>query len=175
MRNKLLFSEYMSLFAELYDKEITPVLSRAYWTVLKPYADEQIEAAFKRAVNECRFFPKPADLVGFISADTGKDDQPKLAWAKVDQSVRKHGPWSNVQFDDPVIHSVIEAMGGWSKLCSCTNDEWVWRQKDFEELYPLMAKKPEHPRLLGGSIAGEPIMIGDLGRESLKLIAGGRA
>ena len=56
----------------------------------------------------------------------------------------------SVKFDDPVIHSVIESMGGWEALCSIENAEMKWKRKEFENLYPIMAKREAHPdRLIG--------------------------
>lgn len=39
------------------------------------------------------------------------------AWVKVRMAIREHGAYASIQFDDPVIHSCVEAMGGWPFLC----------------------------------------------------------
>lgn len=171
------FSETMKGLAEIFDsgKPLSAIKLEIYFRAMQDHSIQEIKMAAAKLVKTRVYstFPKPAEFLGLI--DGKEDDQPKLAWAKVDQAVRSQGPYASVQFDDPVIHSVVEALGGWAQICSCTDKEWVWKQKDFEELYPLMAKKPDHPHFLGGSISGDPVQIGDTAKAALKLIAGGSA
>jgi len=80
-----------------------------------------------------------------------------------------------VRFDDPVIHAVIEAMGGWVRLAGDMKaDEEKWKQKEFERLYQVLSKNPRDnvPSYLPGlceiqnaangyDITSNPVMIGN--------------
>ena len=41
MKNEKMFKEWMSLFGEMFDKEISDLLKTAYWKVFEPFSDEQ--------------------------------------------------------------------------------------------------------------------------------------
>jgi len=156
MKSKKLFSEYMSMLSELFDKEVTPVLSKAYWQILEPHSDDKCKTAFDMAITKCRFFPKPAELLEFISGP--ESDQATLAWLRVDKAVRTIGNYESIDFaDDRAINSTIEAMGGWANLCMVTNDEWKWKRKEFETLYPTMQRKADHPEHLAGTVEIENV------------------
>lgn len=73
-------------------------------------------------------------------------------WVLVDKTVKSDGVYTSVKFSDPVIHSVINAMGGWVALGLCSMDEWKWKQKEFERLYAIMSRQSEHPDHLPGQI-----------------------
>jgi len=150
MKNKGMFTEYMTLWSEMHTKEVSELLARAYWKAIEPYTDEECEKCFDRCTDECDWFPKIPDIHKRMSGNTSGGDQATIAWTEVDKAVRTIGNYQSVQFDDPVTHSVIQAMGGWSELCQCSNDEWKWKRVEFEKLYPTMKKKGEHePYLLG--------------------------
>lgn len=151
MENKKLFAEYISMLSELFDKEVTPVSSKAYWSILDPYNDAQCKEAFDLAIKRCKFFPKPSELLEFISGP--ENDKATLAWLRVDKAVRTIGNYESVDFsDDRAINSTIEAMGGWVALCDASMDEWKWKRKEFENLYPTMTRRQDHPEYLPGTV-----------------------
>jgi len=177
MKNTEMFRNYMTMLGELFDKEISDVLKSAYWQALDPYADIDVEAAFKRLVTTAKFFPKPAEIIEAIRGP--QQDRAVLAWAKVNQAVKDHGPYASVRFDDPAIHSTLELMGGWAQFQDCSLDEWKWRQKEFERLYPMMVRRGNHPESLPGICEIEnvgrgyespsAVMVGD-GKTRLRLV-----
>jgi len=149
MKDGILFKTYMTTLGELFNRDLSDPLKDIYWEALKPYLDGDCEEAFKKSVSSCKFFPKPAELIEFMGNVSG-GDQAALAWTEVDKAVRTVGNYSSVKFSDPVIHSVIQAMGGWHDLCQCSNEEFKWKRIEFEKLYPTMVKKGEHEQYLLG-------------------------
>jgi hypothetical protein len=149
MKDGIMFKNYMTTLGELFNKDLSDTLKDMYWEALKPYSDEDCEEAFKKSVSLCKFFPKPADLIEFMGNESA-GDKAVLAWVEVDKAVRTIGNYSSVKFSDPVIHSVIQALGGWSELSMCSNLEWKWKKKEFEVLYPTMAAKGGHEQYLQG-------------------------
>ena len=146
-----MFQENMALLGEVFDKSISAVLMETYWQTLFPFSDPDCQAAFKQIIASKKFFPKPADFLEILQGKPD-DDKPSLAWAMVDRAVRRIGPYDSVKFPDPVIHSVIESMGGWVAFQNCSEADWKWKRKDFESLYRVMEKQHEHPKYLPGGV-----------------------
>ncbi|MEN6423299.1 MAG: DUF6475 domain-containing protein [Smithella sp.] len=130
-----------------------------YWKVLEPFTDEECEAAFKEIIYENKFFPKPADFREVLVGK--KTNRATLAWLEVLGSVARIGNYQSVKFDDPVIHSVINAMGGWPQLCMMEKNEEKWKQKEFERLYEVISsRKGNHPEYLIGTHEQENFKTG---------------
>ena len=151
MKNRKKYMEFMNGMAAVFDKEVNKILIDVYWKILEPYTDEQCEKALNTIITTSKFWPKPAELIEVIQG--GKSENAVLAWIKTDKAVRNHGPYVSVKFDDPVIHGVIEILGGWPKFQDCTSDEWKWRQKEFERLYRIVEfRGGDRPEYLPGII-----------------------
>jgi len=150
MESKQLLMEYMSLWTEMHSKEVTPTLAEAYWRSLKGHSGEDCRAAFEKCTDECEWFPKIPEIKRALPGNASAGDKAVLAWVEVDKAVRTIGNYQSVRFSDPVTHSVIQAMGGWSYLCSLTTEEYKWKRVEFEKLYPTMAAKGGHEQYLQG-------------------------
>jgi hypothetical protein len=159
MKNNTLFKEFMTLIGEKYGQEISKSMAKLIWQALKPFPDAACEVALKDVLLHGRFYK---DLLPDLmeSLEESEEDRSIEAWLEVDRAVRQVGNWSSVKFSDPVIHSCIEAMGGWELLGRATNDEWKWKRKEFENLYPIMAKRKEHPEMLLGMLDSQNIAEG---------------
>lgn len=166
---KLMIGEYLSMLAEIFDREVTKSLLRIYETVLEPYSEAACKVALEKAISTCKFFPKPTELLEFLQGP--ESDRATEAWLEVDKVVKQIGNYATVKFSDPVIMSCIEAMGGWEELGKVTTNEWKWKRKEFENLYPIMARRREHPEMLLGACdrenigrgfqeKAEPVLIG---------------
>lgn len=149
MKDEPKFKEYMAALCELHDKSLSQLLINLYWKTLEPFTDNDCERAFKELIFSSKVFPKPVDFIETLKGK--KQDQGTLAWLTVVKALRKIGPYQSVTFDDPVIHSIIEAMGGWIKLGTVTEDELKWKQREFERLYSIISGKGgNHPTYLPG-------------------------
>lgn len=136
MTDEIKFKEYLSVLSEIHDRQITPMLASVYWKILEPFTDDQCETAFEQVIQSAKFFPKPADLLEILRGKPG--DITTIAWVDVVETIRRVGPYESVMFADPVIHEVIEFMGGWSATGDWLEAEMVWKQKEFEKLYSIM-------------------------------------
>ena len=151
MKDEVKFKEYLTALCEIHDKTISPLLTSIYWKVLEPFNDEDCEKVFKSLIYETRFFPKPSEFIEALRVKSS--DQATMAWIDVLETVKRVGQYQSVKFSDPVIHGVIEAMGGWIKLAGdMTVDEEKWKQKEFEKLYEILARNPrdKNPEYLPG-------------------------
>lgn len=184
----LKFTEMMGVVGELYGKTISPQLTDIYWRVLKQYELQDVRQAFLAHMTnpDCgQYFPKPADIVRFI--DGSGETKALQAWAKVEKAIIQVGRYQSIAFDDPLIHAVIEDMGGWGKLCSMNNDQMPFCANEFQKRYMgFVSKKPNrHPKYLYGLTECEntkngfdivpPLLIGDAKKAEQVIIGGGGA
>ena len=149
MKDKNKFKAMMMSIGEIFDKEISQSLLEVYWRVLEPFSDAQASRALNHAISTCKFFPKPADIIEILTVKL--EDKAILAWVQVEDAVRKIGNYVSVKFvDDPVIHSCLEAMGGWHRVGEWKEQEMVWKRKEFETFYMIYDCKEKHPDYLPG-------------------------
>lgn len=149
MNDKIKFKELMTMVCEIHSKELTSTLADIYWEILTPFTDEQCEKAFKEIILTSKFFPKPADFLEILRGK--KTDQSTIAWLEVLDTVKRVGHWQSVKFSNPVIHSVINAMGGWAQLCMMEIKDEKWKQKEFERLFEVISSREgKHPDYLPG-------------------------
>jgi hypothetical protein len=137
-----------------YGKGVSSFALDVWWTALKGYDLTAVIDAFNRHLanpDNGQFAPKPADIIRMLQGST--QDAALRAWAKVDQAVRSVGTYNDVVFDDPVIHRVIQDMGGWIGLGAKNEDEWPFVAKEFENRYrgfKARSEIPDYPAKLIG-------------------------
>lgn len=167
------FRHVMAAAYTLYGKELTAQALTIWFEALKNYELASIRVALTAHVrnpDNGQFLPRPADVVRAIEG--GSDDAALIAWAKVDRALRTVGTYASVVFDDPLIHHAIEALGGWVKLGTLTEDDWKFQRQPFVTLYRGARQRPggvEHRAKLVGIAEAEngakhragPVFIGN--------------
>jgi hypothetical protein len=149
------FYALMTGLFEMYGKRASPELLEIYFGALTAYdLADLARAANHHALDpdQGQFMPKPADFVRHI--DGSKETRAMRAWSLVERAVRQVGQYVSVTFDDPVIHRVIEDMGGWVDLCSTKTE------KDFEFRGIEFGKRYQGYVLQGGVTEWQPRLIG---------------
>ncbi len=180
------FTAMIAGIGELYGKAISEALTDIYWQSLKRFELCDVRQAFQSHINnpDCgQFFPKPADVVRFIE---GCGETKALqAWAKVEKAISRIGSYQSIAFDDPLIHAVLDDMGGWVKLCSVTVTEMPFRANEFQKRYMGFVNKPpqRHPKYLRGITERDngkdgypikpPLLIGDPQKAEQVMLSGG--
>lgn len=130
------FRQILKRTMAVYDKTLSNEMADVWFDAL---ADVSVEAfahaltAHVRNPDTGQFPPKPADVIKAITG--GIDAVCQLAWTKVAGAVGSVGPWQSVAFDDPLIHRVIDDMGGWPAMCGHGEKEWPFTQKEFMQRY----------------------------------------
>jgi len=129
------FSNAFGTLAEVFEKETSKTLVKIYFVALERYTKEQVIKAIERAIQECKFFPKPVELIEFISG--GTSDKAVIEASKVISAVHKVGGYETVIFDDPITMAAIQVgFGGWIQLCEeMKSQDEKWFRKDFEKVY----------------------------------------
>ena len=183
------FKQLLNGVYSFYRVEITRFHIDVWWQAMKAYPFVAVKDAFNRHVvnpDNGQFLPKPADIVKLI--DGGTSDQALIAWSKTELAVGHVGSWETVVFDDPIIHAVVEDMGGWVVLCGKKIDDWPFVRNEFVNRYRAYAMKPlmSYPAKLIGRTEGEnakhgerhiplPTFVGDEERARLVLKTGASA
>ena len=154
-----------------------------WWEAFKGFELDQISNALQRHATDPergQFAPKVADLVRTLSGTP--TDRAQLAWGKCLDAMQRIGAYSDVVFDDPAIHAVVEDLGGWPKICRSTYDELSYLQHRFCESHKAYTRqeKFDYPRLLSGERSSDdmyrmkgikapaPAVIGD--RDTARLV-----
>ena len=148
------FGEMLRDVMSMYGKDITPGVISIWWEAVKGYELFAVSQALSRHASNPdsgQFAPKPADVVKHLSGTNAS--AALIAWSKVEKAIRRVGPYSDVVFDDPIIHLVISDMGGWIQLCEASEDELPFKRNEFEKRYQgykLQGGRSEYPRMLTG-------------------------
>ena len=179
------FADMLKAVLDLYGKEASAPVLRLWWAALEQYSSDEVRhglTRFVRSADSGTFPPKPADIIRMIEGTSG--DRGMIAWGKVQEAFGRVGGWQSVAFDDPVIHAVIEDMGGWPKLCSTEGDEMPFRAADFAKRYrayaerglerfpPYLTGRSEADNRLRGYPVQPPMLIGDPVKVSQVIEAG---
>jgi hypothetical protein len=146
------FAEVMAVLTEVFGDGKPPSKLKIdiYFNALKAHSICAVFAAVNQLVKERVFstFPKPAEIIKLITGDD--QDMALLSWTKIITAIARTGPYASVKFSDPVIHSVILAMGGWAHFGTFKESELVWKQKEFERYYLVLKSTKKHPAYLPG-------------------------
>ena len=143
------FREGIAGVMGFYGKTVSTFALDVWWAALKRYDLAAIVDAFNRHVANSdagQFAPKPADIIRMLQGST--QDAALRAWAKVDRAVRSVGTYSDVVFDDALIHRVLQDMGGWIPLGTRVEAGWPFVAKEFENRYRGYAMRNECPPYL---------------------------
>lgn len=134
------FLNSMGVLKNLFAREsLDNATVEVYWQILKSYEIQDIKLAINRYVRnpDCgQFFPKPADIIREIEGSL--KEIASLAWQKVVEGIREEeGKYSNifVVYDDPVIHLVLNKMGGHARLAQCNTSDFIFLSHEFKKIY----------------------------------------
>lgn len=149
--DKKKFGELMAGLQEVYVPE-KPISETKIELYFRHFNDVTIQA-FTQACNEIMTkkristFPLPGEFRDCLEGEKSLE-----AWLMARNAASNHGHAFSIKFPDPVVHSVIQAMGGWVKFVMIpSDDQLTWVQKEFERLYKLMSQKGEHPDFVQGA------------------------
>ena len=183
------FVETLNGLAEHYRQpRPTDFSVRMWWESLRAFELDAVQRAFIAHVNlatrDARFFPSVGGIRELLQGSIS--DNASQAWSKVSKAVQQVGTGSTVVFDDPLIHAVLDDMGGWIPLGRKEVDEWPFVAREFEQRYRALAQRGQidwPPRLIGyfeasngsqGHASDPPVLIGDP-EAAKRVMAGGCA
>lgn len=169
------FLGLMTSIAALYGQSLPEAVVEIYWNALQGFELSEVKAALQAHVKQPdtgQFMPKPADILRFLEGSG--HTQALQAWSAVARAIREVGSYPSVVFDDPLIHAVIQDMGGWITLCQVLLKDLPFRERDFVARYLgyVLRPPPAYPRQLTGIVEHQnrlqnnesppPLYLGDL-------------
>jgi len=154
MSAKAKFLEILGGVYDFYGRELSAFSAQVWLQACESFDVEQVSKALSAHLMDPergQFMPKPADIVRQLQGTN--TDRSLVAWGKALDAMQRVGAYESVAFDDGIIHTVIEDLGGWSKLCRSNMDELQFVQKRFCDSYKAYASRPghEHPSYLPGA------------------------
>lgn len=177
------FARYMTDVLAFHKQDASRFALDVWWQACQPFDLEQVKSALAAHTMDPErgnFPPMPADITRKLMGT--KTDRARLAWSKTLDAMGRIGAYNSVVFDDPVIHAVIEDLGGWMKLC---RDELTsYTEHRFCEAYRAYATRSDvafPAKLIGeyesinlheGRKTRPPVLIGDPGKAKQVLLLG---
>lgn len=175
---------------DFYGKDLSDFATQVWVEAVKGFELQQVTKALSAHLmdpEKGQFMPKPADLVRQLQGT--QTDRALVAWGKVAGAMSSVGAYSDVVFDDPIIHLCVTDAGGWPKFCRTTFEEQSYLQHRFCEAYRAYGARgapTEYPSRLIGAGGGvddyakrglptpKPALIGDRAR-AMEVLSGGTA
>jgi hypothetical protein len=150
MLSKKTFKSAMLGLSELFPEvELTKSRMELYYNALKDMSDDNFNKSIGMLLQKKTFnkFPLPGEI--YTQLQQGGDDQAVLAY----QELRKAfaiGRYESISFEDPTINDVVNALGGWVKVCDTPIPDQKWLEKDFIKLYKVYVNREPKIKYLAG-------------------------
>lgn len=151
MINQNTFIQYYTILSEEFGEGLSDARMMMHYEILSSEMDDDAFITSVKNIIKSRKYnkmPKVAEILEYSRPDT--ESIATIAWGDVERAIYKAGKYESVTFEDKVVNSVIDSLGGWVWLCSQTTDEIKWVKKEFNKLYAIHLKREEHPTHLIG-------------------------
>jgi len=147
------FAQLLTDVLAYYRQDASKFTLDLWWTACERFDLEQVRKSLTAHAMDAehgKFAPKVSDVVRILAGTV--TDRAALAWGKAHEAMSAVGAYTDVVFDDPAIHAVIEDMGGWPKLCRSEVKELSFLQHRFCEAHKAYTGRGTfpYPRRLGG-------------------------
>lgn len=147
------FIQVMMVLAEAVQQELTEFKVKVYAKGLEDLPIEDIEKGAWTLIRTrtTASWPKIAEIRESVNGRP--EDEAQIALARLERAMTAQGAYRTVCFDDPVIHAIVRAFGGWPKCCAADLDEWKFKRIEFLKVYRSFAPnlhRVEVPLMLTG-------------------------
>jgi len=152
------FSKGLTIFAACFkDFEVNKEKTQIWFRLLESMPDDVFMQAVSSLAGKLTNLYPGSNIVGLIQEEAANitgdgmslETAAALAYDKVIKVFWDVGVYGSPKFDDPLIHAVIESLGGWVAFCKTPTDELKWWRKDFERKYQHMAPIKDRLQLPG--------------------------
>ena len=144
--DKPAFVEHLQALAAVFKFELDDPIVLGYWLALKHYDLTAVIRSIAKAVQICKFFPKPAELIEFLQPDV--ETEVFNAWSTAARvlGVDSFCGRPSVDFEDKVINAAIRSLGGIGRIVDMTKTDFLtWYRKEFENAYRIYLANPPDP------------------------------
>lgn len=177
--NRKTFEQMMSLFAATWpERAPTADTALAYWMALNHVDDRVFQQAARQCLQQCTFYPKPAEILARVTAILDVAGALPLAGGQAWTEALRLAQWHEFESNYPSrdgssrepqvsnndIKRALYEMGGYRSLFGLLTKDEPYRRKEFMEIYD---------RLRTQRIAADPeILAQPLPPPKLELAAG---
>lgn len=145
------FATSLGVAAETLDAPISELRIRGYFEALRDLPLEQVVLALKQSMRDAEWLPKPAEIRQRITGST--DDAAALAWAAVQQAIRKVGRYNSPRqtLGDAAYAAMQAAFGDWQAACDMETEgaAVASARKSFVAAYAAQTRRAQQEALLG--------------------------
>ena len=139
------FDALMQGVADCYGQTLTAQGIALRFKMLEQFEFSEVEKAALCIMATRKFtsMPTPADFLEYLGGGS-LEDQAEVESGKVLSAIERVGGYNSVVFDDPVTQAVIvQAYGGWPKLCAvCGVEESEhWFRKNFAKTWAAYKRR----------------------------------
>jgi hypothetical protein len=158
------FTLHMAYLQKMYGHILDDGIRAMYWNQMKDWDAEKFQAAVKRIAET--FIPSrqlPFPLLPHFLQAVGEDEESKgrVLVQRIREAVQRFGRIESVSFGDRALHSVIQSVGGWDKVCNWNDETWRFKESSFIKSYVAAARAGEEgPEYLPGSAERHNMMNG---------------
>jgi hypothetical protein len=128
---------------ETFNETVSELRAEAYFDALSDLPVDAVLDAARRALRECRFFPRPVELREMVHGSV--EDRAELAWSAMLTQVRRVGYYGTPTWPDPETErAALELYGGWKALCENLPSEGAGRAyaaKQFKATFAAYARR----------------------------------
>ena len=110
--------------AAAYRQEADKFTQQAYLMGLVDLPTEKIRAAVITAMRAEQFMPTVATLRRLAGAELSTESRAVVAFDALSNAVVRHGAYTSVRFDDPILNTTVQSLGGWVRICETSEAEW---------------------------------------------------
>lgn len=136
------FVKPFTLLCEMYNREASHLLMEGYYLVLSELSKEEFESSIKQILSSRKYstLPLPADLLEAVLGN--QEDKAILALKELEDAMDRHGAYKSVSFQDDIISTCVQNLGGWVTVCQMELKDWEWKKKEFLSLYKTLMRNP---------------------------------
>ena len=139
------FSELIQGVAECYGQSLSAQGIALRFKLLEQFSFTEVQNAALSimATRKYTSMPTPAEFLEHIGGGAA-EDKAEVEAGKVLSAIGRHGAYASVVFDDAVTQAVIvQAYGGWPKLCAdCGVEESEhWFRKNFAKTWAAYSRQ----------------------------------
>lgn len=134
--DKQRFYKLVSDVLAYYRQDTSEFAMSVWWEGCSRFEYEQVAKAMTAHATDPdkgQFAPKIADIVRLLGGT--KVDRALREWSRVHSAMSSVGAYTDVDFQDPATHAVIEHMGGWPKFCRTEIKDLSYLQHQFCTMY----------------------------------------
>ncbi|WP_345985286.1 DUF6475 domain-containing protein [Sulfurimonas sp. HSL-1656] len=151
------FVERYTVLAEEFGETMSDARMKLHYEILsRSMSDDEFDGAVMSVLANRKFhkMPHPAELLEYVRPDI--DAIASLALQDLERAFKTKGRVASVAFEDVVINSVVNAMGGWVYLCNLEAREWEFKRREFPQLYKTHSRRDTHIDHLPGTAEADP-------------------